>query len=130
MWGKHSTVKFTFMPCRITPTCVGKAAESCTVVTCTQDHPHMCGESQCTLHPLVMAPGSPPHVWGKPDDFPRFRVYGRITPTCVGKTINVFNVLPIIGDHPHMCGENSSHTASQRSLPGSPPHVWGKHPFN
>ena len=67
----------------------------------------MCGEYAGISYLKACYQGSPPHVWGKLYLFWFTADAIRITPTCVGKTINVFNVLPIIGDHPHMCGENT-----------------------
>ena len=54
--------------------------------------------------------GTPPHAWGK-----RFLALaanhnGRYTPTCVGKTLESSVVFVIKSVHPHMRGENDSHS--------------------
>ena len=86
----------------------------------------MCGESPAWLSPVAVREGSPPHVWGKLRDKIGLPGRGGITPTCVGKAIRPLPALPLLKDHPHMCGESTRFARFCACLSGSPPHVWGK----
>ena len=87
----------------------------------------MCGESPAWLSPVAVREGSPPHVWGKLRDKIGLPGRGGITPTCVGKAIRPLPALPLLKDHPHMCGESRTGRGHALERMGSPPHVWGKH---
>ena len=89
----------------------------------------MCGESRLPSPRSALPVGSPPHVWGKllsplPDAGGT-----RITPTCVGKAAGKLLEKAKKEDHPHMCGESKKSHGKCQSVPGSPPHVWGKLPM-
>jgi len=94
--------------------------------------------------------GSPPRVWGKLLSSDALVIAIRITPTCVGKTLQCSHSRCHIQDHPHVCGENVQVSVYNRGgvritptcvgktsrlsgmeiiLIGSPPRVWGKLPF-
>ncbi len=86
----------------------------------------MCGESQSLGISIRFNLGSPPHVWGKLRDKIGLPGGGGITPTCVGKAIRPLPALPLLKDHPHMCGESRTGRGHALERMGSPPHVWGK----
>ena len=111
---------------RITPTCVGKAQMGRHQRYKIQDHPHMCGESPRDKAAIAAHTGSPPHVWGKRIIQRSLEVYQRITPTCVGKALQLVPLIEWHWDHPHMCGESPEPLPLISGLIGSPPHVWGK----
>ena len=48
-----------------------------------------------------------------------------ITPTCVGNTDIARVAKRRYKDHPHLCGEHSTHDLARRQSLGSPPPVWG-----
>ena len=59
-----------------------------TVPSVKKDHPHMRGEYPSPNRSIEMVSGSPPHAWGIPASVvPSLRPL-RITPTCVGNTLN------------------------------------------
>ncbi len=48
--------------------------------------------------------GSPPRVWVVPN-FTFFKTSSlRITPTCVGSTLELRHLWIVAEDHPHVCG--------------------------
>jgi len=57
---------------------------------------------------------------------PQDRRQDRNTPTCVGKTIVVANVLVFYGKHPHVCGEDSLDTGWHCAMRGNTPTCVGK----
>ena len=71
-----------------------------------RDHPRMCGEHDgsktCTINDV----GSSPHVRGAHHDTGDGRLRGGIIPACAGSTISIVAALPLIRDHPRMCGEH------------------------
>ena len=126
VWGKQLFKCSVGVGSGITPTCVGKALIIKHAVYALKDHPHMCGESGNAVTIQGFGSGSPPHVWGKPEDCCEQYRCQRITPTCVGKAPCRPPVCAYHRDHPHMCGESSKVCMSALGAIGSPPHVWGK----
>ena len=53
------------------------------------NHPHMCGENHENKKQRKKLRESPPHVWGKPCKKPMMLKSLRITPTCVGKILQM-----------------------------------------
>ena len=50
----------------------------------------------------------------------------RIIPTRVGTSVVVFEVLPLLQDHPHACGDKGASTSGKSLALGSSPRVWGQ----
>ena len=69
------------------------------------DHPHVCGEYRQLVRAGEPVRGSPPRVWGIPDEGIRGDRHDGITPTCVGNTRVWSRGLCRRQDHPHVCGE-------------------------
>ena len=57
------------------------------------------------VDPLVQE-GSPPHARGRPSGDKIMPLIRRITPACAGKTALTFSLVPKVGDHPRMRGED------------------------
>ena len=110
----------------ITPACAGKTPRACVEYVRSRDHPRVCGENPARLHRSERRGGSPPRVRGKRRGHPQGGRRVGITPACAGKTIQPLIALPGRGDHPRVCGENSSRKSRTASGSGSPPRVRGK----
>ena len=66
-------------------------------------------------------------MWGTLKEYTDALAGVRITPTCVGNTLDEGNLAAYIRDHPHLCGEHLAVLMSKTSPLGSPPPVWGTH---
>ena len=71
------------------------------------------------------ASGSPPHVRGKGCCHHPMILVNGITPACAGKRPAPPAQLPLLKDHPRVCGEKKIHEVFLTAS-GSPPHVRGK----
>ena len=91
---------------RITPACAGKTVACPVSVGRAWDHPRMRGEDLAVKAGEGIDPGSPPHARGRLRRIGRFRLRGRITPACAGKTLHADRVSRQEGDHPRMRGED------------------------
>ena len=105
VWGKDKQISRILHLIRITPTCVGKRILGYDRLRGVQDHPHVCGEKLLVVIQLRVRLGSPPRVWGKVRCPLWTGICGTITPTCVGKSIELEQELLLDQDHPHVCGE-------------------------
>ena len=70
-----------------------------------------------------MKKGSPPRVRERPSSSSQKLYASRITPACAGKTITIFLLIPLLRDHPRVCGKDPSGPAYMMSSWGSPPRV-------
>ena len=96
-WSRYET--------RITPAYAGKSS----VRSCTskhrRDHPRLCGEKGECVDLVKKHLGSPPPMRGKAGKLIRRQSGKGITPAYAGKSRNAGVVVPLIGDHPRLCGE-------------------------
>ena len=88
VWGRPLATFSGCVKVGITPTYVGKADWHQWRSFCSQDHPHMRGESLNFCLSCSSSRGSPPHVWGIPKDVNYLVWLHRITLTCVGNTVS------------------------------------------
>ena len=85
----------------------------------------MCGEQGNVYYRLENGEGSPPRVRGPVRCPASHPAHMRITPACAGNR-GIFHCTPSLhGDHPRVCGEQSSFYRCFRSAQGSPPRVRG-----
>ncbi len=112
---------------RFTPTCVGKTEGRPLLSHWSAVHPHMRGEDGWVRWRVVLLDGSPPHAWGRLELLDTVALLVRFTPTCVGKTPEVWRLRVVRAVHPHMRGEDVSCPVGCRPSFGSPPHAWGRH---
>ena len=115
-----------FVEIRITPAYAGKRSKSMTLRSLRGDHPRVCGEKRSRRHHLVAEQGSPPRMRGKESHARRKRQAHGITPACAGKRRCKAAFCAWFWDHPRMCGEKASYSATLFGVGGSPPHVRGK----
>ena len=104
-WGIHVPSRSAKEFIRITPTCVGNTIVTKHMINPSRDHPHLRGEYQTMSSGRIYRSGSPPLAWGIPGQVDQLGERGRITPTCVGNTVNVVKNRFLGRDHPHLRGE-------------------------
>ena len=114
----------------ITPACAGKSGYTYRCCWFVGDHPRMCGEKSASKTEAEAALGSPPHVRGKVSEQISALSVSRITPACAGKSQKTLVKIPILKDHPRMCGEKAPCPPIAERTGGSPPHVRGKVDIN
>ena len=109
----------------IIPACAGSTLPLNFVYTGIRDHPRMCGEHAYQDMSSGGVEGSSPHVRGaltatfRPvDDL-------GIIPACAGSTLGNSMAVPVMRDHPRMCGEHPFQPMGSFRIPGSSPHVRG-----
>ncbi len=110
---------------RITPACAGTTKSKSDCIKVRQDHPRMCGDySPCSID-LCVGWGSPLHVRGLLliKNFLDYTI--GITPTCAGTTWYQVQGLPLLWDHPCMCGDYPGNATYKICSRGSPLHVRG-----
>ena len=130
---------------RLTPTCVGSTAWPRTSGATGPAHPHVRGEHGCADHGGGVPHGSPPRAWGALalDLAQRFGqrltptcvgstvqrgprpAHGRLTPTCVGSTRALTTATLSAAAHPHVRGEHGNRVTIGSARTGSPPRAWG-----
>ena len=76
--------------------------------TVRRDHPRMCGEHKRRDALKVVSRGSSPHVRGAQTEVLCLGGDGGIIPACAGSTVPGNRLVGVVGDHPRMCGEQSS----------------------
>ena len=91
-----------------------------------KDHPRLCGEKTATSQLVDEIVGSPPPMRGKvqPANVDFFE--DGITPAYAGKRSNPRRPVPLVRDHPRLCGEKNCRTRRSSSGGGSPPPMRGK----
>ena len=124
-WGIPGEVGSLLKSVGITPTCVGNTENQILAELEREDHPHLRGEYGGLLCWILFWKGSPPLAWGIRRDIDNCLCWLRITPTCVGNTVNVLFRHQLHGDHPHLRGEYGSKRPPGDQLQGSPPLAWG-----
>ena len=107
----------------ITPACAGKTRGEAGKSKAERDHPRVCGKNKYGAKRSIRCTGSPPRVREKLDIL-GYRSFERgITPACAGKTFHDTNEVPLIQDHPRVCGKNGVPAIRRTVFTGSPPRV-------
>ena len=75
---------------------------------------------------VIPAQGSPPRMRGKVDVLPEIDALIGITPAYAGKSLKLWQLLKIVGDHPRVCGEKVWFIGWMACIIGSPPRMRGK----
>ena len=70
--------------------------------------------------------GSSPRVWGQDSMHNNFTFDFGIIPTRVGTSSNAEKMISRDKDHPHACGDKSTHLNVALCIKGSSPRVWGQ----
>ena len=87
----------------------------------------MRGEDRAKGVSLCRTPETPPHAWGRRGHAARAERFFGNTPTCVGKTASLADIMNSKRKHPHMRGEDAKAFARVVLLEETPPHAWGRH---
>ena len=90
-------------------------------------HPHVRGEYVADGGSYAPWNGSPPRAWGILIVASEAMEFSRFTPTCVGNTIDGFEVADCQPVHPHVRGEYVGRVWRKGDRAGSPPRAWGIH---
>ena len=125
-WGRHQILKAWNLPCRNTPTCVGKTKAAAGDKPAAEKHPHMRGEDPLSAEQPDNEVETPPHAWGRLFYGRRYVMRSGNTPTCVGKTLTAPILYPLHRKHPHMRGEDRGKVVTASSSKETPPHAWGR----
>ena len=78
---------------------------------------------------VIAIDGSPPRAWGLPLQPLLRSVPARFTPTCVGTTPSLLQLLVGPSVHPHVRGDYIERLIADEVYNGSPPRAWGLHSF-
>ena len=89
----------------ITPAYAGKRPPPSDGSPATGDHPRVCGEKDYLKDIEGVIVGSPPRMRGKADSEDAEDEGGRITPAYAGKSRSAHRALPLVLNHPRVCGE-------------------------
>ena len=89
-------------------------------------HPHVRGEDPLPQSLYQSLWETPPRAWGRRQVARNWRVASGNTPTCVGKTMNLCHLLPLLQKHPHVRGEDSKGCFIQSRGRETPPRAWGR----
>ena len=126
MRGKGGSCCSCGRPVGITPACAGKSFLKSGYSTVRWDHPRVCGEKRCAVSCTSLAQGSPPRMRGKVGPIVQLCTSAGITPAYAGKSATLWHFIPVLWDHPRVCGEKMVYFRSPISCLGSPPHMRGK----
>ncbi len=125
LWGMRSLLGPLLFDPRFTPTPVGNAVMVLRELDRHLVHPHACGECRGLQGSVLVRAGSPPRLWGMPEDDAVGDVVVRFTPTPVGNAGRACPSRSSCAVHPHACGECSSAVCASGCHIGSPPRLWG-----
>ena len=106
-WGILGNYIYSNVFNRFTPTCVGNTINSDNSSGFWPVHPHMRGEYVFFADIPENKDGSPPHAWGIHLLVSFATSHLRFTPTCVGNTSHISDIIKYLTVHPHMRGEYS-----------------------
>jgi len=116
VWGQHDRVHWNGYARRFTPTGVGTTQISIAARNYSPVHPHGCGDNETSRRLTSWRAGSPPRVWGQPDDDIGSAGVWRFTPTGVGTTTELRQAARNYAVHPHGCGDNAAGGGKTRGL--------------
>ena len=126
MRGKVLCICPLFCVLGITPAYAGKRAEQAHSMSCSEDHPRVCGEKSGSCFFLSIVLGSPPRMRGKGNVNLRTPNFSGITPAYAGKSTSSVPLALLLKDHPRVCGEKTRPYRMPQTSPGSPPRMRGK----
>ncbi len=110
----------------IIPTRVGTRSPMLSVILCSRDHPHACGDKWLSKYGKNMDWGSSPRVWGQAYPTSLISPAAGIIPTRVGTRGISVTSRCICWDHPHACGDKAVLGIFTADAQGSSPRVWGQ----
>ena len=108
------------------PRCTGTTHRELVWDFLNQEYSRVYGNSSLSFSSTVIPSGIPPCVWGQ-------LFYGssgdgcaRNTPMCVGTACGVAELLGLIREYPHACGDSAVGSLFRLPRYGIPPRVWGQ----
>ena len=110
----------------ITPAYAGKSRKNGTCNRQIWDHPRVCGEELSAIGGMYYELGSPPRMRGRVIRGLATRITSGITPAYAGKSHHLPAHTGKIRDHPRVCGEEFTQSATKTTIPGSPPRMRGR----
>ena len=113
----------------ITPAYAGKSRKNGTCNRQIWDHPRVCGEELSAIGGMYYELGSPPRMRGRVIRGLATRITSGITPAYAGKSHHLPAHTGKIRDHPRVCGEEFTQSATKTTIPGSPPRMRGRVPI-
>ena len=126
MRGKDAVKRHSARGFGITPACAGKSTSALLFLSCSWDHPRMCGEKLAFSAVRVREMGSPPRMRGKVVYALRDCSQRGITPAYAGKSTPINESSFTKRDHPRVCGEKFPAAFATFPIVGSPPRMRGK----
>ena len=115
----------------IIPAYAGNTSAARCPLTCSWDHPRVCGEHSVSHTCCEMRPGSSPRMRGTLFCCLSIFSYMGIIPAYAGNTRNPTSLRLAYRDHPRVCGEHFSEQGTKTKQAGSSPRMRGtlaKHP--
>ena len=109
----------------IIPAYAGNTSAARCPLTCSWDHPRVCGEHPFRLDVDSPATGSSPRMRGTLGIPHVLRDAAGIIPAYAGNTVLLFVDIQLYGDHPRVCGEHAESHESSARIPGSSPRMRG-----
>ena len=109
----------------IIPACAGSSCSTYESANKMWDHPRVCGEQSSVTFDAYHAPGSSPRVRGAVTYSVELEVRNGIIPACAGSRCTFASWSRRCGDHPRVCGEQSSSWRLMPTRRGSSPRVRG-----
>ena len=91
----------------------------------SRDHPRVCGEHCCLSTLSVRESGSSPRMRGTRVGIASILSDCGIIPAYAGNTVTIQVQAVIIGDHPRVCGEHTTHADGLIPVKGSSPRMRG-----
>ena len=125
-WGRLFRLVKPIHDFRNTPTCMGKTRSNIASFAPIGKHPHVHGEDFNRRAEYRKHVETPPRAWGRPPGRRSLGISERNTPTCMGKTSNLFGFDFDCGKHPHVHGEDLTFYNIGIIPIETPPRAWGR----
>ena len=125
MRGAQALLGFTLAITGIIPAYAGSTTSRCPAPGRLWDHPRVCGEHGIEGVIFLLDEGSSPRMRGARKADAACAVLRGIIPAYAGSTLPPPSRRPCCRDHPRVCGEHVSATASTDAVPGSSPRMRG-----
>ena len=125
MRGTGSPIHLAWHSSRIIPAHAGNSGLNRGGGSAWGDHPRTCGEQSVSPASIGGGGGSSPHMRGTGREIEAVGNKKGIIPAHAGNSAGWCIWIPILGDHPRTCGEQSVRTSNVLSASGSSPHMRG-----
>ena len=127
MRGTRLLLQLVCLHCGIIPAYAGNTSTQRGTWFLSRDHPRVCGEHRYDQERCPRRSGSSPRMWGTLLVFRRARRRGGIIPAYAGNTLVSRLSIPLLWDHPRVCGEHGRIVRFRSFRQGSSPRMRGTH---